>query len=322
MSDKITHFRHDESASLSAPASEGEKCGCGQNKGHGGWLLCAEKGISNTALDNFPAMVAASREQAAGEGAPPEGRPIHRTVPLLVWADIDEGIADMVRYLNTIPGVRTEASCQGTIGEGGPNPYRAQVMVTWNDPAIFERLRKEFDYSETEPGENVQRGWCYLHPRDGWKPPVAQPSASQQDNQSNSDGPCKECGFPCEVWFAPNDIWNELGTTGLLCIRCFIAKFGQPDSGEAWLLKPEFYKSDIEKHLEFANEQLRRAHELLESAESECDQLRQRIEKAIADLNVPIHLSTAAAIIARARISLSAPPAQGEGKLGPEEKKS
>jgi hypothetical protein len=45
--------------------------------------------------------------------------------------DVDLGIADMVEYLNTIPGVRTIASCQGTIGEDGPNPYRAQVLCDW-----------------------------------------------------------------------------------------------------------------------------------------------------------------------------------------------
>jgi hypothetical protein len=54
----------------------------------------------------------------------------HKTRPVQVWADVDLGIADMVVYLNTIPGVRTEASCQGT-GEGGPAPYRAQVLTIW-----------------------------------------------------------------------------------------------------------------------------------------------------------------------------------------------
>lgn len=82
----------------------------------------------------------------------------HKTVPVQVWADIDEGVAEMVRYLNTIPGVRTHASCQGTIGEGGPAPYRAQVMATW-PPDTFERLKREFDV--TPEGDN----WGYLHPR-------------------------------------------------------------------------------------------------------------------------------------------------------------
>lgn len=82
----------------------------------------------------------------------------HRTVPVQVWADIDEGIAEMVRYLNTIPGVRTHASCQGTIGEGGPAPYQAQVMATWTDDA-FERLKREFDV--TVEGDH----WGLLHPR-------------------------------------------------------------------------------------------------------------------------------------------------------------
>jgi hypothetical protein len=53
----------------------------------------------------------------------------HKTVPVLVWADVDEGIADVVRYLNTIPGVRTYVSCQGLLGTGGPEPYGPQVMI-------------------------------------------------------------------------------------------------------------------------------------------------------------------------------------------------
>ena len=86
----------------------------------------------------------------------PEGN--HKQVPIQVWVDVDEGIAHMVLYLNTISGVRTIASCQGTLGEGGPKPYRAQVMATW-PPGVFERLRSEFDV--TILGDN----WGYLHPR-------------------------------------------------------------------------------------------------------------------------------------------------------------
>jgi hypothetical protein len=87
----------------------------------------------------------------------PEGN--HKTRAVQVWADVDEGIADMVVYLNTIDGVRTIASCQGTIGEGGPNPYRPQVMAAWTVEA-FERLRKEFDV--TLLGD----GWGYIHPKE------------------------------------------------------------------------------------------------------------------------------------------------------------
>ena len=91
---------------------------------------------------------------------PPSGdRPIHRTVPVQVWADVDEGIAEMVVYLNTIPGVRTDASCQGTLGESGAEPYRAQVMAHWS-AAAAERLSAEFDM--TVLGD----GWGYLHPRE------------------------------------------------------------------------------------------------------------------------------------------------------------
>jgi hypothetical protein len=78
------------------------------------------------------------------------GNVIHKTVPIQVWAEVDEGIADMVRYLNTIPGVRTHSSCQGTIGEGGPEPYPPYVMVTWDSDETLARLKAEFDMSDCD----------------------------------------------------------------------------------------------------------------------------------------------------------------------------
>lgn len=64
----------------------------------------------------------------------------HTTKPIKVWADIDVGIADFVLALNEIPGVRTLASCQGTIGEGGAEPYEPHVMVSWQDDVALDRL--------------------------------------------------------------------------------------------------------------------------------------------------------------------------------------
>lgn len=97
--------------------------------------------------------------------APMEGeRDPHKTQPMLVWADIDEGVAGLVAYLNTIPGVRTQAACQGTIGEGGPAPYGPYAMATW--PATqTARLMDEFDI------ELLGDCWGYVRPRDGWTAP-------------------------------------------------------------------------------------------------------------------------------------------------------
>lgn len=92
------------------------------------------------------------------------GQIVHETVPVQVWADVDVGIAEMVKYLNTIPGVRTHASCQGTIGEGGPKPYRPQVCVSWDTEETFARLNAEFDTSD------LADHWCYLHPRQNSPP--------------------------------------------------------------------------------------------------------------------------------------------------------
>jgi hypothetical protein len=83
----------------------------------------------------------------------------HETRMVQVWVDADLGIADMVVYLNTIPEVRTLASCQGTIGEGGPAPYRAQVLCTWTPEALV-KLQAEFDVVPEGNGT-----WGYVHPR-------------------------------------------------------------------------------------------------------------------------------------------------------------
>lgn len=59
------------------------------------------------------------------------GNVVHETEPVLVWTDVDKEIAALVRELNGIPDVRTHSSCQGTIGEGGAEPYEAHIGVSW-----------------------------------------------------------------------------------------------------------------------------------------------------------------------------------------------
>ena len=73
------------------------------------------------------------------------GNVIHNTVPVQVWVDIDCEIADCVRWLNSLPGVRTFGigSCQGTIGEGGSQPYHPYIKASWpdeQDAAIRQRF--------------------------------------------------------------------------------------------------------------------------------------------------------------------------------------
>ena len=92
------------------------------------------------------------------------GNLVHKTRAVQVWADVDEGIADLVAYLNTIPGVRTFASCQGTIEEGGAEPYRPYVMVAWSEAATLARLQTEFDVT-FDVGAGPSDQWCSVHPR-------------------------------------------------------------------------------------------------------------------------------------------------------------
>ena len=69
---------------------------------------------------------------------------IHKTIPVKVWVNVDVGIADFVIVLNKIKGVRTHASCQGTLGEGGAHPYIGHVMVTWDSKKVLASLKKRF----------------------------------------------------------------------------------------------------------------------------------------------------------------------------------
>lgn len=129
-------------------------------------LIARERRQIAAALRAQPQTV----DQHADGRTTPSPRDAHKQIPVQVWADIDIGISNAVRYLNTIPGVRTHASCQGTIGEGGPAPYRAQVMATWQ-PECLELLQQHFDI--TPLGEN----WGYLHPR-GELPSIQAPYLS------------------------------------------------------------------------------------------------------------------------------------------------
>lgn len=117
---------------------------------------------------------------STGEQSP---RPIHKTVPIQVWADVDEGIAPLVKYLNTIPGVRTHASCQGTIGEGGVEPYGPQVMVSYQTHEAEMRVRQEFDCTD------IAQSTVYVRPRaerpSGPSAPKVEPIIAEMHQMAN-----------------------------------------------------------------------------------------------------------------------------------------
>jgi len=75
----------------------------------------------------------------------------HETEQIMVWVDVDKGIAPLVRYLQSLEGVRTHASCQGT------ETYSAYVLASWPE-RFAARLADEFDLELL--GEN----WGYIRP--------------------------------------------------------------------------------------------------------------------------------------------------------------
>jgi len=85
---------------------------------------------------------------------------VHPTRPVRVWADIDEGIAPWVEYLQTFHDVRTHGSCQGTIGEGGADPYAGYILASW-PPDQENTLLLDFTI------EHWGDGWGRLYPKGG-----------------------------------------------------------------------------------------------------------------------------------------------------------
>jgi hypothetical protein len=85
------------------------------------------------------------------------GNVIHKTEPVRVWVDVDEKIAYAVRHLNTIANVRTLASCQGTLGEGGDEPYRPYVMVWWGNAKARRAIEKNFELLPLGPDTGYAR---------------------------------------------------------------------------------------------------------------------------------------------------------------------
>lgn len=67
---------------------------------------------------------------------------IHETRAVKVWVDCDLGIADLVEEINLIAGARTHTSCQGSIGEGGPEPYGPYIQVSWANEEVKKKLEQ------------------------------------------------------------------------------------------------------------------------------------------------------------------------------------
>lgn len=89
------------------------------------------------------------------------GYDTHETRSIKVWADIDIGIADFVEYLNQIPGVRTFASCQGTLNRNGSESYESYVMVGWHHNDAKKALER---FNLKVEGDT----FGYVYPR-GWR---------------------------------------------------------------------------------------------------------------------------------------------------------
>ena len=83
----------------------------------------------------------------------------HKVIPIKIWVEVDENICEDVRFLNNLTGVRTFASCQGTLTEGGPEPYKSYILAYW--PKEYDDIIK----NKYEIGELLGIRYGYLHPK-------------------------------------------------------------------------------------------------------------------------------------------------------------
>lgn len=82
----------------------------------------------------------------------------HKTTTVWVKASVDVGIAELVTELQTFPGVFTDASCQGTLNDGGIKPYPPYAMVHWADEAALLLLQAYHTV------DIVGDSWGYVRP--------------------------------------------------------------------------------------------------------------------------------------------------------------
>ena len=119
---------------------------------------------------------------------------VHKTVPLPVWVDVDEGISSAVAFLNTLPGVRTFTSCQGTIGEGGAEPYRPFIYAYW-PLDIQSQIEEHFEVGEDRgSGSKVLYLKCEMAKCEGCESACPEDDLQETDDMVNL---CPACYKNC-----------------------------------------------------------------------------------------------------------------------------
>lgn len=87
-------------------------------------------------------------------------RKLSRAIPVNVRVEVDRGIAELVRDLQSFDGIWTHASCEG--GKG--HSFRPYVMVSWDSEKALDGLLSKYDVT-LPTGTN--RTWGYIYPVTG-----------------------------------------------------------------------------------------------------------------------------------------------------------
>jgi hypothetical protein len=78
---------------------------------------------------------------------------------------------------------------------------------------------------------------------------VADGRRQDAPNTEHPEDTCEDCGGPNVVWFAPNDVWNQVmrggdrgapDAVGIVCPMCFIRRAENEGlTPTAWSVQPE-----------------------------------------------------------------------------------
>lgn len=116
-----------------------------------------------------------------------------------VWADIDEKIAPLVEYLNTIPQVRTVSSCQGCRCQGDDRGPWVMCYCSQSGLSVLER-----EFNVTPHNIAPFRDSITVTLREGWECPIKPSGAA-----GTVMGEHGHVAIPVLVW---EDVWDGIGT--------------------------------------------------------------------------------------------------------------
>lgn len=157
----------------------------------------------------------------------------------LEWAQAEKRAAqaDAEREKNVADTLRADLAAREREGEA----LRAQVDGLRGALALAEPITKHSAYFERPHTMDSMRGreWTELHAL--VDAAHAALSATPAEHRSHPEDYCQRCGGPNVVWFAPNELWNQVmgSGDGIVCPVCFVKAAERVGISAVWCVTPD-----------------------------------------------------------------------------------